>query len=331
MTIQLLQTWNGFPAGVYSTFSGPEETRLIGLGLARDYVDAIDGASGRGGSVVPISAATLASPTAAMLADTRTFYELQTTKALYRSSGASLELVGAGPGGVGAVAGVPSGGVDGALVIRTDSPMAGVPYRNTLGSWAALNNSFTWAARPAAASYPGAVILITDWGQEFYSDGTNWIPVGKRLQLICSAAVGTTITGARAASFTDTNLIPAGLVLPNCWFWAYSTWVHVGGTNAKNTGTAIGGAVINEPPAAGGSTHLSSNVSATGFVKAVSGAGNVQLSSATTGANSLQSSNSAAPATATVDFTIANTVTWNGTTTGDNTTCNGRRFEIYFP
>jgi hypothetical protein len=100
MTIQLLQTWNGNPAGIYTWDSG-EETRLINLGLARAWVPAIDGASGRGGSVVPISAATFVAPTAAMLADTRTFYELQTTKALYRSNGTSLELVGQGVGSSG--------------------------------------------------------------------------------------------------------------------------------------------------------------------------------------------------------------------------------------
>lgn len=103
MTIQLLQTWNGNPAGIYTWDSG-EETRLINLGLARAWVPAIDGASGRGGSVVPISAATFAAPTAAMLADTRTFYELQTTRALYRSNGTSLELVGSGAAGASGLA-----------------------------------------------------------------------------------------------------------------------------------------------------------------------------------------------------------------------------------
>lgn len=44
MTIQLLQTWNGYPARIY-TWSAAEESRLIALGLARSWVPALDGAS----------------------------------------------------------------------------------------------------------------------------------------------------------------------------------------------------------------------------------------------------------------------------------------------
>ena len=97
--IQLLAVWNGYNPGVYETFSAEQEAALIAAGLARDYVPFIDGGSGRGGSVVPISAATFESPTEQMLADTRTFYELQTTKALYRSNGSELEAVGTDKGG----------------------------------------------------------------------------------------------------------------------------------------------------------------------------------------------------------------------------------------
>lgn len=42
MTIQLLREWNGNRVGIYTWDSG-EESRLIGLGLARAWVPGIDG------------------------------------------------------------------------------------------------------------------------------------------------------------------------------------------------------------------------------------------------------------------------------------------------
>ena len=59
MTIRLLQTWNGNPAGIYTWDSG-EEARLIGLGLARAWVPAIDGPGSRGSGIVEIAAANVA-------------------------------------------------------------------------------------------------------------------------------------------------------------------------------------------------------------------------------------------------------------------------------
>lgn len=47
MTIQFLRAWNGFEQHqVVSTLSAEEEVRLVGLTLARNYVDGIDGVSG---------------------------------------------------------------------------------------------------------------------------------------------------------------------------------------------------------------------------------------------------------------------------------------------
>ena len=43
MTIQLLQHFNGLAPGVYRNLGPTEESRLIGLGLARDWYDGIDG------------------------------------------------------------------------------------------------------------------------------------------------------------------------------------------------------------------------------------------------------------------------------------------------
>lgn len=58
MTIQLLQTWAGKPAGIYTLDPG-EESRLIGLGLARAYVLAMDGTAGDGAGEAVIAATTL--------------------------------------------------------------------------------------------------------------------------------------------------------------------------------------------------------------------------------------------------------------------------------
>ena len=57
--IQLLQTWNGYPAGIYE-FEASEETRLIGLGLARAYALGMDGVSGDGATESVVAASTLA-------------------------------------------------------------------------------------------------------------------------------------------------------------------------------------------------------------------------------------------------------------------------------
>lgn len=39
MTIRMLQAWNGYPQQAIVTLSGPEETRLVGLGLATTGLD----------------------------------------------------------------------------------------------------------------------------------------------------------------------------------------------------------------------------------------------------------------------------------------------------
>lgn len=186
MTIQLLQTWNGKPAGIY-TFDAGEETRLIGLGLARAYFEAIDGGSGRGGSVVAISAATLAAPTAAMLADTRTFYELQTTRELYRSNNGTLALVGSGgylgSGDQTAMRAV-GGEVVGALYIRTDtSPSStwqldALPA-STLANWREVGS----AAPVARIAFSGAV-----------TDSLVWVGPGRLMQCVVTAGAVGSIT-----------------------------------------------------------------------------------------------------------------------------------------
>lgn len=55
-------------------------------------------------------------------------------------------------------------------------------------------DTYTWAARPAAASYPGLIIRISDVGPSsgslFISDGTYWVPLGGHLLLAAVADAG---------------------------------------------------------------------------------------------------------------------------------------------
>ena len=64
MTIQLFQTFNGIPAGVH-TLAGAEETRLIGLGLARAWEPSIDGASFQDSDSIRMTSAQVAAANAA--------------------------------------------------------------------------------------------------------------------------------------------------------------------------------------------------------------------------------------------------------------------------
>lgn len=87
--------------------------------------------------------------------------------------------------------------------------------------------SYTWAGKPAASSYSGRTIRITDYGNALWtSNGTRWRPVGGRVVLGVS---GTTVshTGDTAETILGTVTIPAdmlgpdGLVIPDA-IWACS-------------------------------------------------------------------------------------------------------------
>jgi hypothetical protein len=115
------------------------------------------------------------------------------------------------------ISGTPTGGSDGDVAIGKTKPEVGAVWLNTAGTWAIADNSYAWASRPAAASYEGRVILITDWDHYFKSDGTNWVPMGKLL-LFGSNTATTNHTGATTESATvATDTFPAGLVLAGWW------------------------------------------------------------------------------------------------------------------
>jgi hypothetical protein len=148
--------------------------------------------------------------------------------------------------------GVPSSGIgiDGDTYVRNDTPFAGSIYKKASGAWALAQLSTTWAARPSASSNSGAVITVSDWNADFFSDGTNWIPVGKRLVLTQSYDLNATRTTGTASSgqVFVTHSIPAGLVIGGCRyeveFWANYAGTGTGGTLKSiiyDTATGTGG------------------------------------------------------------------------------------------
>lgn len=140
--------------------------------------------------------------------------------------------------------GVPTGGADGDVQIRTDSPFAGVPYLKTAGVWAPMANEYTWAGRPAASGNTGLVITITDAGQrpmDYVSDGTDWRPVASFQRYGFQGTVAApvqTITGVTGAGSLFTNatmtLHAASLYIGKRFRLTY--WIH-------RSGTATGGTI----------------------------------------------------------------------------------------
>lgn len=111
MTIQFLRTWNGYEAGQTVTLGGGEESRLVGLGLARAWYPGMDGVSDDGDGVEQITSGQVASPTIAMLSIERRFVTwVSPDGKRYRSDatatavGTALVEVGAGGGGSTAIA-----------------------------------------------------------------------------------------------------------------------------------------------------------------------------------------------------------------------------------
>lgn len=144
-----------------------------------------------------------------------------TTSALSAEQGKTLQLTKMG----GFTTTPPATG----YAVKMSKPGAGRLYSD--GN--AVDQEYTWATRPDPTTSGGDVITITDWNQDFFSDGANWIPVGKRLTLVQSAQPSTltTLDGTVQVCFTDT--IPAGLVLTNCRIDVEGLWVFVGAAGVK--------------------------------------------------------------------------------------------------
>lgn len=96
-------------------------------------------------------------------------------------------------------------------------PSAPVGYKRQLRSECIVT---TWANRPAAASYPGIVIKVSDLRySEYYSDGANYLPVGPQLIYrntgLGTIASPTCTVNAASTKYTITGgapTIPANLL-----------------------------------------------------------------------------------------------------------------------
>lgn len=77
-------------------------------------------------------------------------------------------------------------------------------------------DSYAWAGRPAAASYTGRVIRITDVGPSagslFISDGTYWVPLNGSVVLFAAAEMGLSTTSTTEAAVSGFSyVVKAGL------------------------------------------------------------------------------------------------------------------------
>jgi len=125
---------------------------------------------------------------------------------------------------LGAGTGVP--GVVGQSVstVRTDKPYVGRMYGETGGVVSVLDNAYTWETRPDPTTCQGAVITITTCNAgaitlntDFFSNGVNWVPVGKRMTFLQNCTRMAPVVGTGVANqviLTDT--IPGGLVIAGC-------------------------------------------------------------------------------------------------------------------
>jgi hypothetical protein len=157
--------------------------------------------------------------------------------------------------------GVPSNGLgsDGDGYIRFDSPYTGLQYSKASGTWAVAQAAVAWASRPSAASNPNGIITVSDLGNaDFYSDGTNWIPINKRLLFVsANVASSSKVAGPGVLTTFATDTIPAGLVVPGCRI-EFRCFVNFGGTGTIAKTIQVGAATANAIAAFPTSTHKSS-------------------------------------------------------------------------
>lgn len=114
--------------------------------------------------------------------------------------------------------------------------MSGVPARNRHGG----PTAFTWANRPDATAVQARTrIWISDFGagggSEWYSDGTNWRPVGG--QIVLPGTVTPVTFTAQSPSFKllvgKSFEIPAGMIIPGCYAEASAKWETAANTDNK--------------------------------------------------------------------------------------------------
>lgn len=80
-------------------------------------------------------------------------------------------------------------------------------------------NSYTWAAKPSAATGNGEIIFVSDvgvGGSFWFSDGSNWRPIGGRVtlhNLAASAGSNSTSEAVRSQVLFPANLLKTGDVI----------------------------------------------------------------------------------------------------------------------
>jgi hypothetical protein len=224
--------------------------------------------------------------------------------------------------------GLPAGstGADGDYGFLSDKPERGTLILKTAGTWAKLDKTYTWAARPSAASYPGEVITISDWTTDFFSDGTNWIPVGKRVRL--GALPADSHTGGTSLEVQYSMTIPAGLVIANCDVITYGQWKFTGTAGTKTWRTRIAsGSTIGAVASAASDLFARPMPSFT----VISPAGPHDASAG--GNNVSGGEDGSAGSTITADFTAAVSIEWCITlaNAADTSLLQKAAWEIVFP
>ena len=208
----------GLPMVVGSTYTVADDfgLSLISQGKAIDTDASLTNPGVREADalgVVYCNAATIAAPTAQMLASYNTVFALDVAPfTRYRSNGTYL---------------VPEG------QYTTDSSGNITGLAGVSGFSGA---AFTWASKPSAsAAGAGAQITVTDVGSgrtTWYSDGTNWRPVNGSVNLwTFSGSVATpvaTLVSAGAAILFGSPVaglkIPAGMLIPGASVLKVSSW-----------------------------------------------------------------------------------------------------------
>jgi hypothetical protein len=165
---------------------------------------------------------------------TNTYTGLTTAAVNQVTLAAALAASGRLYSGTGSPNGVVTG-VSGDGYVRVDTPFAGVLYLCSGGTtWALAQTSTTWAARPSASSNSGAVITVSDWNADFFSDGTNWTPLGKRLTIdqFVATSYPSRTTGTGAVVNMRSTSVPIGLLYAGCKL--HAQWkVEWAGTSAS--------------------------------------------------------------------------------------------------
>jgi hypothetical protein len=232
--------------------------------------------------------------------------------------------------------GVPSSGLgaDGDGYVRNDAPFVGVLYLKAGGAWALAQSTYTWAGRPNASTCSGAVITISDWNQDFYSDGTNWIAVGKQL-LMEEATLDANDTGNAAVYVAGTGSLqnlatsstPAGLIIPGCRVVFEAVVGFVGGTAGKtiylddSSGVPLYQFGLTATSTLTHAFKQSLYINDTGLTtnsKAMSLPNSVSVG------DTVQNTNSA-PTTWTTDYSAAKTWRWRTNTNAADKSCLARR------